>query len=183
MDIMLDIETLGTAPRSVIFAIGAVAFDPDKNEIGNTFYRLIKPESCIAHGMKIDFSTILFWLKQPDDTRLVIIKASEDGDDFISVLQDFTVYLELNKATRVWAKGSNFDCVLVEEACKLAKLPAPWNYRQPTCFRTLTNLYPDIKVPPMPEGQKHNALLDAINQAEHALMIFDCKRKQLEAIA
>lgn len=46
----------------------------------------------------------------------------------------------------------------------------PIDYRNERCYRTLKNLYFNIK-PLEFAGNKHNALHDALNQAEHASMI------------
>jgi DNA polymerase III epsilon subunit-like protein len=40
-DVMLDIETLGNRPYSIILSIGAVEFDPRTGNMGNEFYVLI----------------------------------------------------------------------------------------------------------------------------------------------
>ncbi len=43
---MVDLETLGTDPKSVILSIGAVTFDPEnaKEDFSNTFYVNVDPE-------------------------------------------------------------------------------------------------------------------------------------------
>ena len=43
--VMLDLETFGTAPGSVIKAIGAVVFSPDG--LGKQFYRIVDAQSCV----------------------------------------------------------------------------------------------------------------------------------------
>ena len=42
MNVMVDLETLGTASNSVIISMGAVAFDNEGNTL-STFYRRSRP--------------------------------------------------------------------------------------------------------------------------------------------
>jgi DNA polymerase III epsilon subunit-like protein len=54
--VMLDLETLGHTPGSVIVSIGAVKFGGGK--ILDTFYHRIDAQSCVEHGLKMDVSTV-----------------------------------------------------------------------------------------------------------------------------
>jgi len=61
-NIMLDLETMGTASYSPVIAIGACCFDADGN-VGRlpgtegAFYQAITLESCIELGLKPSAST------------------------------------------------------------------------------------------------------------------------------
>lgn len=57
---MLDLETFGTKPGSVIRSIGAVMFDLD-GRTGPEFYRNIDEESCVKAGLTYDPSTVSWW--------------------------------------------------------------------------------------------------------------------------
>ncbi|MBK0004878.1 3'-5' exonuclease, partial [Erwinia sp. S38] len=43
--LMIDLETMGNKPNAAIVSIGAVFFEPDSGEIGNTFYSNVQLES------------------------------------------------------------------------------------------------------------------------------------------
>ena len=58
MDVMIDLETLGIQPGSVIRSIGAVVFDPVTNTLGSTFYQNICADSCKKAGLTTDPDTI-----------------------------------------------------------------------------------------------------------------------------
>ncbi|EQB5416190.1 3'-5' exoribonuclease domain-containing protein, partial [Escherichia coli] len=47
---MIDTETLGTGPDAVIFAIGAVFFDPFTGKLGKQFEKLIDPVDSERNG-------------------------------------------------------------------------------------------------------------------------------------
>ena len=66
-NIEIDIETLGTSHNSVILSIGAVEFDGEK--LGKEFEIFIDPESCTDHGLVIDASTVMRWMRQSDEAR------------------------------------------------------------------------------------------------------------------
>ncbi len=61
-----------------------------------------------------------------------------------------------------WSHGATFDLVIIEDILRQLNRPLPWNYWQLRDTRTLFDLGFD---PEMPQGQKHDALQDAIRQA------------------
>lgn len=56
MNIMVDLETLGTKPNSAILSIGAVAFDDQG--LHDEFYCNVDLISSIACGYEIDADTV-----------------------------------------------------------------------------------------------------------------------------
>jgi hypothetical protein len=71
----------------------------------------------------------------------------------------------------VWGNAASFDLKILEKAYKLMQIEVPWKYYNEMCYRTLKNLYPEIKI--MCNPHKHEALQDAIYQAEHAVRILN----------
>lgn len=56
LDIMCDLESMGTQPDSAIVGIGLVEFDLSKGLIGNTFFRSVNLDDALAqvrHLIKI----------------------------------------------------------------------------------------------------------------------------------
>lgn len=158
-DIMIDIETLGTAPGSVILSIGAVNFDAETGEFGEEFYGAVDPQSAVDMGLTIDVSTLKWWMEQSEDAR----KAAFAGDQTLSkVLFDLHQFVQSVEASRVWAKPPSFDLVLLESAYRACAISMPWHYKTPRDCRTLFDLtgatQPDV-------GTAHNALDDAKSQA------------------
>ncbi|MBB4235080.1 3'-5' exonuclease [Rhizobium esperanzae] len=158
-DLMIDIETLGTEPGSVVLSIGAVTFDAETEEFGEEFYAAIDPQSAVDVGLTIDVSTLKWWMDQSEDAR----KAAFSGDRLIGwAIGAFGDYVRRVDASRVWAKPPSFDLVLLESAFRACRIPIPWHYKTPRDCRTLFELtnatQPDI-------GTAHNALDDAKSQA------------------
>ena len=160
---MIDLETLGNKPGSVIVSLGAVKFGD--NAIEDTFYCRVDAASCVALGLKMDAQTVLWWMKQDDAARLEIAKP---GEALVEVLERFSQWLGDPEA-EVWGNGASFDNVLLTCAYEAAKLRVPWKYTNDRCYRTLRNLRPEVKM--QRSGELHNALEDARSQALHLIEI------------
>ena len=175
-DIMVDIETLGTTPGSVVLSIGAIMFDPEAGLLGPTFYEEINQQSCFDIGCTTDASTILWWNRQSADARAVL--DSTVAKPIQDVLHLFSSFVESthSKSVRIWGNGSDFDNVLIISLYNKCNRIPNWKYYNHRCFRTLKNLFPGV-----PKGEntgKHNALNDAIAQADHACAIFKKMRNR-----
>lgn len=163
MNIMLDLETLGNKPGSVIASIGAVKFGGGK--IIDEFYRRIDLQSCVDIGLTMDVSAIVWWLEQGEEARKEI---TEIGEHIGIVLSEFSVWVSIDEAI-IWGNGANFDNNLLSIAYDKAKIQRPWKYSNDRCYRTVKALYPDIQI--VREGVFHNALNDARSQAKHLMQI------------
>lgn len=162
-DIMLDLETMGTRPGSAIVAIGAVRFGG--GQIHDTFYRRIRLRSCTDFGLTIDADTVLWWMGQSQEARMEVIN-SEGATSLPQALHDFKGFVQ--PEDRVWGNGASFDNALLAEAYARAEAQMPWKFWNDRCYRTLKAMSP---VPMTRTGTHHNALDDAISQAEHLMLI------------
>ena len=164
--VMIDIETLGTKPGSVILSIGACKFDPMQLEgavIVDTFHQAITLASCTRAGLRMDADTVEWWLDGARRTAWDELQSMEKVQ-LDEALLGFSDWLRADDDTRVWANGADFDCVLLETAYAVTGIPCPWTFRQTRCFRTFKNLAPAIKAPDTAWTQ-HNAVDDACTQA------------------
>ena len=66
MNVMFDLETMGSGPDAAIVAIGAVEFDTVTALLGRRFYRVVNLASAVAAGGVIAPSTVLWWMRQGD---------------------------------------------------------------------------------------------------------------------
>lgn len=167
VDIMIDIETLGTAPGSVILSIGAASTSEELPE----FYCKINLASQLYQGMHVDAATMAWWRKQ---SFFVWEKQTNGTDGMHKVLSGFQSWIQAirngaegaatGNRIRVWGDGAAFDCVLLEEAYRRCGVVCPWSYQEVHCYRTLRQLKDSKK--PIPK-EHHNALSDAHAQLEH----------------
>lgn len=162
MDIMLDLETLSSAPDAAIVSIGACTFNAPERE---RFYIVVDAESAQRAGGRIDAATCCWWMQQSDAARSVfnaieVVPLYHALDQFGEWLEPWRAHL------RLWGNGSDFDNVILRGAYERLGRKAPWSHRQNRCYRTLKNLRPEIGIEP--HGVHHNALDDALAQARHA---------------
>lgn len=158
MDLMIDLEGLGTGPDTTILTIAAQAFDP----LGNGFYdqhyyARVSLESQPTRS--IQQGTIDWWATQPpaakeeafgEDNRIPLDQALDELGKLIW------------KAKRVWAQGPTYDMNILEHAYKSYDKPIPWQFYVVRDSRTVFSLWKDLPKPPT----SHHALEDCRRQIE-----------------
>lgn len=155
--IMLDLETMGTAPGSAIVQIGAVEFSIYK--VGDPLLITVSLESCVAAGMRIDPSTVMWWMRQSDAARQALLT---DSVPIREGLQSFADWVGKEKVC-IWGDGAAFDNALLASAYRACRIALPWHYSCDRCFRTMKNVFPVERVVSEIE---HNAAADAVAQAK-----------------
>lgn len=170
-DIMLDLETLSSAPDAAIVAIGAARFSSDPAvPITDSFYAIVDPCSSEAACGTISASTVKWWMRQSAEAREIF--SSENPLKISEALWLFKGFCEsAAPRVRIWGNGASFDNVVLRSAYERSGIGAPWAWRDDHCYRTLKNLRPDIPFEPFPSAIPHRADHDAINQAIHAQKI------------
>ena len=134
---MVDIETLGTKPGSVILSVGAVIFNPFESNINDgeefNFYRNIELESCMNMGLKVDASTLEWWWNpKRDKPRQSLMKYCQLLPVVLMELSQF-----LRGTDSIWAHGAAFDPVLLESAFDACSLDYPWRFSRIKDTRTI----------------------------------------------
>lgn len=171
-EVMLDLETMSTGSNAAIISIGAVAFNIERNKLGPEFYLNVDLASSVKYGGAIDPSTVMWWMQQSEEARKALLK---DGVDISLALNQFSTWLDHMtdgpKIVNMWGNGAGFDNVVLASAYTRLEKKVPWNFRNDRCYRTIKNLYPNIKAPNT--GVEHNALDDAKYQATHLINIFN----------
>lgn len=168
--IMLDLETMGTGRNAAIVAIGAVEFELTKTggQLGDSFYQCISLESSMAAGGQVDASTVLWWLKQSDAARAMFAQPSLHHGEALGEFSAWMFNCGDPKNLRVWGNGASFDNVILASAYRRAGLKLPWNSFNDRCYRTVKSMHPGAPAIQR-TGTHHNALDDAVNQANHLI--------------
>lgn len=154
MNVMLDIETMAASANAAIASIGAVKFD-DKGVV-DTLYRRVEWRGYVSPA------TVKWWLGQGDRARAEM--ASKDVAPLEDTLKELVRFVGYHP---VWGNGSDFDNAIVQHRMILCGIQS-WNHRQNRCYRTMKSLYNVEYTPP---EDAHNALSDALAQAEHLRLI------------
>lgn len=165
IDIVLDLETLGTAPGSVITQIGAAASD------GQDLNIKISVTSALYYGLTVDADTLSWWRKQNEQTWQQVTSGASPIRGVLHLFSDWVKERRTGapdattgEAIRIWGDGATFDPVLLEAAYRACGIPCPWSYHEVYCYRTLRNLAKSDK--PRSKTQ-HDALSDAKAQLVH----------------
>jgi len=161
---MVDLETLGTAPGSVIVSIGAVKLG--EHLVSESLYLPVDPRSCEAAGMTMDAETVLWWLRKEGAARKEICRG---GLPLREALERLAQWLRVEEEVEIWGNGASFDPVLLGAAFDAVGIERPWSFKNERCYRTVAALFPEV--PRRTGGTRHNALDDAVGQGRHLIEI------------
>jgi len=104
---------------------------------------------------------VRWWAEQSEDARAIF--NHPEAKPLPQVLAEFAAWLP--KDSRIWGNGAGFDQPILAAAYRAVGIPLPWEFRNERCYRTLKALAPDVKI--RRTGTHHNALDDAVSQADH----------------
>ena len=160
-NLMVDIETLGTTPNSIIVSIAAVKFN-FKNDEMEEFLINCDAKSSKKYGMIAEKETLEWWAEQPKEVRSAWLSNSILIDDALEALNDFIGTDWKNVVW--WCNGANFDYPLLEWTYKATGRPVPWKYWNLRDVRTVFSIF-DLDFKKFPRvGSYHNAIDDCKTQ-------------------
>ena len=160
-DLMIDIETLSVKKNGAILSIGAVYFDRNTGETGESFYARISKESALKYGV-YDDDTLKWWEKQSEEARYEAFGGNLDSYD---VAESFSSFIKPD--TKVWGNGSVFDITILENWFDSVGVKYPWDFWNIRDVRTIVDWF-DIDVKSFTrEGVHHNALDDCLYQIKY----------------
>ena len=143
---------MAAGSNSSIVQIGAVRFDRESGRTHNNVFKVnIELQSCIDLGLRVEGSTLMWWMSKP--------KYQQDGIfqtprlTLTDALLKFNFWLmEYNEVFEIkpndlslWGRSPRFDIGILHDAYKVTKLPVIWDFRKEMCVRTLEAIAPDIK--------------------------------------
>ena len=138
--LMIDIETLGTAPDTVILTVAAQSFDPlGTGYYDSSYYARVDFES--QANRSIENGTLEWWANQNCAAKDEAF--SEEGRIALPEVLDALGKL-IWKSSVVWANGPTFDMTILENAYKSYNKPLPWQYYRVRDARTVYNLLGNV---------------------------------------
>lgn len=161
-DVMIDIETLGRKPGCPILSIGAVYFDRNSDDLGQSMLVKVSLEDCVNCGFQMDPSTIKWWMEQSDSARAEAFSGTTTLKQALTGLRNFLVHDAL-----VWGNGATFDISILELAYNLLGMEVPWKFLNIRDCRTVEDLSPLDRSSFPRQGTHHSALDDAVYQAQY----------------
>lgn len=175
-DVMLDLETMGNKSNTAIVSIGAVEFNMETGETGREFYEVVDLQSCLDVGLKVQASTIYWWLMQNETARKRICT---DCQLIQKVLISFNLWMEnCVKDVKIWGNGARFDIGILEDAYVACNMKTPWNFRSEMDVRTLVAFAPEVKANMPFTGVYHDPVDDCKHQIKYCVEIWNMLKTQ-----
>ncbi|WP_336153570.1 3'-5' exonuclease [Acinetobacter pittii] len=173
--LMLDYETLDVAECPVILSMGAVVFN--EHGIIDQISAKIDQESCLKIGCTISQSTLDWWEQQTPEARKMAFGGTTPIDE--AMLMIISLYKK-HWCSEIWSRGAIADIRWTNNILDKLGIQKPWKFWEEMCFRTFIKYSPELKFTPI--GEKHNALVDAINQANQWIGINKLKNNLADTI-
>lgn len=189
VEVMLDIETLGTGKDAQIIQIGAGAFRLDKRVVTMDDFLDVFEITLDLHTVDspvIDVDTLIFWTKEPENaetfnklldqhTGITEEQMALDFHNWLTQLQ-----AQFGKVT-LWGNGIIFDNVKIEALFEKHGLVSPIKYSMHGDVRTITRTACDKLGMSLDEFrgmyadgiEKHNALADVLYQARYVTRAYE----------
>lgn len=165
--VMIDLETMGKQADAAVVSIGAVVFDPRYGVVTEqTFYIEL---DYLDQNRCIDPETQSWWANQPANIKTAL-SGLEDLSETLELLKNW-----LPNDAKVWGNGSIFDIGILENAYIQHNIEIPWEFWNIRDCRTILDLYESSRggFNKKSGGDKHNALHDAIYQANYINMMWN----------
>lgn len=164
--VMIDLETYGVVPGCPVLAIGAIVFmNDDRGLLPSYTYYGVARANQDEWNLFPEKNTIDWWSQQTEDARKVFTDPA--AMELPALLAEFSEWLP--KDAIIWGNGAGFDCPILARAYHAVGLPLPWKFYNERCYRTIKSLAPSVSI--SRSGTHHNALDDAVSQAEHLRML------------
>lgn len=171
---MLDTETLGRTPGSVVLSVGANVFSASTNyqdvmSGDKHFYEVINSFDSQNVGLKVEPETLRWWKKKEIWADLGM-EVAESKTTVKKMCQRFSEFINDHNPDKFWANSPVFDIEILSALFKKSSIEFPIQYRKEMDFRTIMELaYPDRNLRPTRELSEwypeHHALGDSIEQS------------------
>lgn len=178
LHVMIDLETLGRSSRAAIFAVGLCAFT-DTDLLGGTgnLYIALDPDQQPLRER--DTETVAWWGSQSPEAQAFLREAQMRGahpTPAAKAIREYFAQLPPCKDLHVWGNGPDFDVVILAD---FLKQQVPWRFYGVQSLRTLRLMAPEV--PRVQPTLAHNALSDAVAQAQWAVNMMKVLRERAPA--
>ena len=182
IDIMVDIETLGTKSDSTIIQIAAIAFDIHTGRHIEKFNQ--KVDITKNEKLNVSGSTIKWWLNTNKELLAEIINTGVNSSDQVLInFHNWLNELQEDKNLYLWGNGILFDNKMIQHQFENLGLSYPIYYRNDRDLRTLLDLasnktgLSEIEIRNSLKDDilvEHDAYDDVIYQIKLAVYCYNC---------
>ena len=162
MQDMIDIETFSTQENAAIVQIGAQAFDLETGNMSHQGLQVtVSLQSCILHGLHIDWNTVDWWSQQHPEAQESIPNDARTLREALNYLFEYHLETCEQPEAPVWANGTHFDISILNYAYRACGLAPPWKYNAPRDYRTVIKIAQSLGWSYLDLGEiQHRALDD-----------------------
>lgn len=171
--VMIDTETLGRTPGSVVRSVAAVEFDPQTGETGRQKVWKIDLADSIRYGFKVEASTLKWWMMQSDEARREFVEGAETPlEDFLEDFMQFITATDEGNDFTLWCLQLDFDVAMLRSMYSWYNLNVyrcdeevlPWNFRKVRDVRPYMDALDSAGLLPPKVADRHTPLADCLAQ-------------------
>lgn len=171
--VMIDTETLGKTPGSVVRSVAAVEFDPQTGETGRQKVWEIDLADSIRYGFKVEASTLKWWMMQSDEARREFVEGAETPlEDFLEDFMQFIAATDEGNDFTLWCLQLDFDVAMLRSMYSWYNLNVyrcdeevlPWNFRKVRDVRPYMDALDSAGLLPPKVADRHTPLADCLAQ-------------------
>lgn len=171
--VMIDTETLGKTPGSVVRSVAAVEFDPQTGETGRQKVWKIDLADSIRYGFKVEASTLKWWMMQSDEARREFVEGAETPlEDFLEDFMQFIAATDEGNDFTLWCLQLDFDVAMLRSMYSWYNLNVyrcdeevlPWNFRKVRDVRPYMDALDSAGLLPPKVADRHTPLADCLAQ-------------------
>lgn len=180
LDVMLDLETLGTKEGSIILSVAMVTFNVDVLKAPKenfNYHQHISVLSSLFHHLRSDDSTEDWWMRQSEMARQKVLNGQKEAlnvDGVMRLLYDLLSRYNDKYDLYIWGRGvGSFNLPLLDGVMRKViggGYKTPWRYWSAMDVRTLVNFCKLCGMIFMPEETPHDAHADVMKQIKEVQM-------------
>lgn len=177
---MIDTETLGRTPGSVVRSVAAVEFDPQTGETGRQKVWKIDLADSIRYGFQVEASTLKWWMMQSDEARREFVEGAETPlEDFFEEFMEFLADTDEEKDFTLWCLQLDFDVAMLRSMYSWYNLNVyrcdeevlPWNFRKVRDVRPYMDALDSAGLLPPKVADRHTPLADCLAQINYVHLV------------
>lgn len=178
--VMIDTETLGKTPGSVVRSVAAVEFDPQTGETGRQKVWKIDLTDSMQYGFKVEASTLKWWMMQSDEARREFVEGVETPlVDFFEEFMEFLADTDEEKDFTLWCLQLDFDVAMLRSMYSWYNLNVyrcdeevlPWNFRKVRDVRPYMDALDSAGLLPPKVADRHTPLADCLAQINYVHLV------------
>lgn len=156
--VMIDTETLGLTPGSIVRTVSLVEFEPATGNTGRKKTWVINLQDSIKAGFKIEAGSLKWWMMKSEEARKAFVALEEEETSLISFVNEFEYWFkQYDGKVALWALQIDFDLPMLKpylayyhmNVMRNDSYDLPWNRKLLIDVRPFAEAYrlnhPDLK--------------------------------------